>query len=90
MNDEDQQTFMKVDKRDENKVIAYIQALSQVILNVVSGNTQNQDQSFRITAATMSVFSEYLLNSSLKIMSAATAAVKLIISYGLSKLPLGP
>ena len=30
---------IKVDKKDENRVIAYIQALSQAVLNIVSGDT---------------------------------------------------
>jgi len=72
------------------KVIAYIQAVSQVILNIASTPTQEKEHSFKLIAATMSALSEYIFNSTLKIRSAATQAISLIISHGLSKLRIDP
>lgn len=86
--DDDENKAKKIDQKEENKVISYIQALSQVVMNIVSGNTSNPDECYRLIAATMSVFSEYLLTSTLKIKSAATQALRLIITHGLIKLQL--
>lgn len=59
-------------------------------MNIVSGNTSNADECYRLIAATMSVFSEYLLTSTFKIKSASTQALRLIITHGLAKLTLSP
>ena len=82
---------IKVDKKDEMRVIAYIQAVSQVVLNIATTDTANnqagidQDTIMKFIAATISALSEYILNSTWKIRSAATSAVRLILSHGLAK-----
>ena len=88
--DDEPRKKLRVDMRNQNRVIAYIQALSQVVLNIVSGNTTTNDQSYRLIAATLSAFSEYLLESTFKIKRAATSAVRLIVTHGMTKLELGP
>ena len=63
---------IKVDKRDEMRVIAYIQAVSQVILNIATTKTSNkqgldQETILKLIAATISALSEYIFNSTWKI-----------------------
>lgn len=78
---------IKVDKKDEMRVIAYIQAISQTILNISTTTTGeiDADTAMKLIAATMSSLSEYLFNSTWKIQKAATSAINLIVSHGLSK-----
>ena len=81
---------MKVDKKDENRIIAYIQALTQVILNIATTDFEHavkmdQETAMKLIAATISVLSEYLIGSTWKIQKATTSAIRLIISHGLGK-----
>lgn len=73
------------------KVIAYIQALTQVILNITSTNFKNSknmdsDLALKFSASTISSLSEYLFNQTFKIQKAATSAIKLVITHGLGKI----
>lgn len=86
---------MKVDKKDENRVIAYIQALTQVILNIATNRfehapSMDQDTAMKFVAATISVLSEYIIGSTWKIQKATTSAIRLIISHGLGKQEVMP
>jgi hypothetical protein len=70
----------------DQRVISYIQATSQVALNLAS--VQNPDefikkQILRYLTITFSVICEYLTCETSRIKSAAFAAIRLIISYGL-------
>ena len=58
-----------------------------MILNISTTSAQeiDADSSMKLIAATMSSLSEYLFNSTWKIQKAATAALKLIVSHGVSK-----
>ena len=81
----------KVEKKDEMKVIAYIQALSQIILNIATTNFENSkgmdsDMALKLAASSISSLSEYIFNSTFKIQKAAISAIRLIISHGLSKI----
>jgi hypothetical protein len=82
---------IKVDKKDENRIIAYIQALTQVILNIATSKfgetapSMDQDTAMKLVAASISVLSEYLIGSTWKIQKATTSAIRLIISHGLGK-----
>lgn len=85
---EDQQQ-VSFDKSDEMRVVAYIQAVSQVVLNIASANNsspQDLDTCLKLIAATFSVMSEYLVASTQRIKYAAAAAARLVITHGLGKL----
>jgi hypothetical protein len=86
---------MKFDKKEEMKVIAYIQAVSQVILNISSSNPLSNkhidpDTVLKLIAATISVISEYLIGNTFKVQRAATSALKLIMSHGLVRVKIPP
>ena len=65
--------------------------MSQVVLNIATTDTANnqagidQDTIMKFIAATISALGEYILNSTWKIRSAATSAIRLILSHGLAK-----
>lgn len=86
----EEQERVRVDAKDEMKVVASIQALTQVILNVATTSQANADHTFNFIAAAISTLSEYFFNSTVKIQSAATTALKLIISHGVSKVAITP
>lgn len=80
---------VRFEKHDEMRVVAYIQAVSQVVLNIASSShssAQDLDTCLKLIAATFSVMSEYMLDSTQRIKLAAAAAVRLIITHGLGKL----
>lgn len=85
------QANIKVDKKDENRIIAYIQALTQVILNIATSKfgetapSMDQETAMKLVAASISVLSEYLIGSTWKIQKATTSALRLMISHGLGK-----
>jgi hypothetical protein len=86
---------IKVDRKDENRVIAYIQALTQVILNIATNRFENapsmdQDTAMKFVAATISVLSEYIIGCTWKIQKATTSAIRLIISHALGKQEVMP
>ena len=81
----EEQERVRVDAKDEMKVVASIQALTQVILNVATASQANADHTFNFIAASISTLSEYFFNSTVKIQNAATTALRLIISHGVSK-----
>ena len=60
---------IKVERKDELRVISYIQAVTQCILNISTTNSAelDSDSAMRFIAATMSGISEYLFNSTWKI-----------------------
>jgi len=87
---EDGEERVKVDKRDEMKVVAYIQALSQVILNISTTQGQSNDVVCKLIAATLSALSEFFFNSTTKIQKASTQAARIVITHGLSKIVLKP
>jgi len=85
------QSSIRVDKKDEMRVIAFIQSLSQVILNISTTDFRNSkeldsESVIKLIAATMSALSEYLFNTTFKIQKATTSALRLIITHGLAKL----
>ena len=84
--------MVKVDARDENRVVSYLKAFSQVVLNLVTTPFDNSigitdDQKLKYVAATISIMSEYLFNSTPKIQESTTKNIQLLITYGLKKLP---
>mmetsp|Transcript_24172 Transcript_24172/g.37159 ORF Transcript_24172/g.37159 Transcript_24172/m.37159 type:complete len:203 (+) Transcript_24172:626-1234(+) len=85
---EGEETKIKIDKRDENRVIAYFQAVTQVLLNMSTARStlSSQDSALKFVAATINCFSEFLTGSTFKISRAASTAIKMIISHGLSKM----
>ena len=86
----EEQEKVRVDAKDEMKVVASIQALTQVLLNVATTSQANADHVFNFMAASISTLSEYFFNSTTQIQNAATTALKLIISHGASKVTLTP
>lgn len=79
---------MRVDSKDESRIIAYIQAVTQVLLNLATADFKNstgmnQDTAMKFVASTLSTMSEYIVNSTWKIQQATLSAIKLIVSHGL-------
>lgn len=72
----------------DQRVIAYIQATSQVTLNFAS--TQNPDahtkqEILRYVTIALSVFCEYLCAQTERVQRAAASAIRIIIQNGLSQ-----
>ena len=69
---DDEENMIKVDAKDENRVVSYLKAFSQVVLNLVTTPFDSSigitdDQKLKYVAATISIMSEYLFNSTPKI-----------------------
>lgn len=82
-----------VNRKDEMKVVAYVQALTQVILNIATVQDETQydyDTILRLVATTISSLTDNLQGSSWKVQKATTSAIKLIISHGLTKIRARP
>ena len=68
----ERQTKIQVDKKEESRIIAYVQALTQVLLNLATSDfsTQQyltQDTAMKFVAATFNTLNEYIVNSTWKI-----------------------
>jgi len=67
----------KVDSKDENRVVAYLKAFAQVVLNTSSTQFSaevgiDESQKLKYIAASISIMSEYLFNSTPNIQNATT------------------
>jgi len=80
---------MRFDKQDEMRVVAYIQAVTQVVLNIATSGSQSPqdtDMCLKLIAATMSVLAEYLPDGTQRIKRAAADATRLVMTHGLGKM----
>ena len=67
-------------ENEEMRVIAYIQSTTQVMLNLATAQGVKGSEVLRYVAACFSVYSEYLLNTTLRIRNAAFQALRLILT----------
>jgi len=64
---------------EEMRVIAYIQCTTQVMMNMATAQGIKGSEALRYVSACFSVFSEYLLNTTLRVRNAAFQALRLIL-----------
>ena len=86
-------TKASVNRKDEMKVVSYIQALTQVILNIATVQDESQydyDTILRLVATTISSLTDNLLGTTWKVQKATSSAIKLIITHGLTKIRARP
>ena len=74
--------------QSNQRIIAYIQATAQVVLNFASNETTNDDgvmhrQILRYITLACSVLSEYLVSGSERVKNAGFSAMRMILSHGL-------
>ena len=73
--------------QSNQRIIAYVQATAQIVLNYASNENDKSDlmhrQILRYVTLACSVFSEYILATSERVRSAGFSAMRLIISHGL-------
>ena len=74
-------------QQSNQRIIAYIQATSQIVLNYASNESDQSDfmqkQILRYITLACSVFCEYLAGSNARIQRAAFSAMRLILMHGL-------
>lgn len=71
----------------DQRVVSYIQATSQITLNLASMKNPDEywkDEILRYTTMALAVFSEYLVSDTERVQRAAASAIRIIIANGLS------
>ena len=68
------------------KVIAYMQALTQTMLNISTDQAFQTENILKLISATISTLSEYLLDGQNNIRQASSSAIKLLITQSVARI----